>query len=112
MAGVIPLQFQPGEVAKMVKVSTINDTCEESTESFFLDLKNPTGPAMIGRGTRRARGRVWTRSIIGSAFLSQIELNNVMIGDVRVCSGQSNMAIVDDEKKWTVPVTRRRRRTR
>ena len=35
-----PLEFKPGEVSKVVSVRTINDTCQENTENFFLDLFN------------------------------------------------------------------------
>jgi hypothetical protein len=46
-----PLAFKPGEVSHVVKVNTINDTCQETNETFFLDLFNPTGPVTIGKGT-------------------------------------------------------------
>lgn len=49
------LVFSPGQTVRTVSVSTIADTLQEGTESFSVNLSNPTGGASIasaaGSGT-------------------------------------------------------------
>jgi hypothetical protein len=49
--GLSAILFRSGEVSHVVTVPTTGDTCDEPDEIFFLDLKNPMGPATIGKGT-------------------------------------------------------------
>ena len=43
------LTFQPGQTSKTATIALINDTAEENTEDFTVNLSNPTGGANISQ---------------------------------------------------------------
>jgi|GEM_PF-2226484 len=64
------ISFSPGETKVTISVPTLEDQIDEPDETFFLDLSDPEGPAVIGDG----RG-------VGTIVDDDGQVASIVIGD-------------------------------
>lgn len=79
------LNFAPGEVLKTIAVPILDDTLNEFTETFFLNLHQPVNAAIVkGRGTG---------SIVDSDPVPTVTLNSVSVAEGNSGSTQANFGV-------------------
>ncbi|MBX7184850.1 MAG: hypothetical protein K1Y01_06860, partial [Vicinamibacteria bacterium] len=64
--------FDPGEVTKAVTLQVVGDAAKESFETFFVNLANPTGGAVIADG----QGQVTIANTDGATDRSRLMFHN------------------------------------
>ena len=79
------LNFAPGELTKTISVPILDDSLNEFTETFLLNLHHPVNAAIV-------KGQV-TGSIVDSDPVPTVTLNNVSVAEGNSSTAQANFGV-------------------